>query len=226
MIQATLREWTFDNLDKAFGMKQLRRLPALDELLAFPYSASDYERQFLEDLREQYFLGGDEWNEVELENKFISPLIVFAKIDNERFAYFLERPLAATIGEYELSGRVDGMIATGYRSPQTPLFCLNEYKRQTDPDGNPQGQVLAAMLVAQQLNSAPNDAPSQPSLEPSPQPVFGCYIIGRTWYFMVLEGKKYAVSNGFFCTDDDIFDIFRVLKGLRSHIEQMLGEAA
>jgi hypothetical protein len=210
MIQATFKEWTLNKLDKAFGTKQLRHLSVLDELLRFPYTFSDYERRFLEELREQYFLGGDEWNEVELENKFISPLIVFAKIDNEKFAYFLERPLTAVIGEYELSGRVDGMIATGYREPELPFFCLNEYKRQTDPDGNPQGQVLATMIAAQEVNG--NAA----------KPIFGCYVIGRTWYFVALEGVHYCISNGFFCTDDGIFDIYRVLKSLRKTIEQMM----
>ncbi len=210
MIQAGFKEWTLNKLDKAFGTKQVRHLPALDTLLSFPYSCDAYEQRFLEELREQYFLGGDEWNEVELENKFISPLIVFAKIDNEKFAYFLERPLTAVVGEYELSGRVDGMIASGYREPETPFFCLNEYKRQTDPDGNPQGQVLAAMIAARALN---NDAA---------KPVFGCYVIGSTWYFAALEGVKYAISTPLVCTNDGIFDIYRALKSLRENIEVMM----
>jgi hypothetical protein len=210
MTQTTFKDWTLDSIDEAFETKQVRHLPSLDSLLAFPYECSDYERQYITDLRELYYLGGDEWNEVELENKFISPLIVFAKIDNERFAYFLERPLSAIIGDYEISGRVDGMIASGYRAPKKPFFCLNEYKRQTDPDGNPKSQALASMLAAQALNDDPA------------QPVFGCYIIGSTWYFMVLQGRQYAVSGTFVCTDDDIFAIFRVLKGLRFAIEELL----
>jgi hypothetical protein len=210
VIQTTFNDWTLTSLDKAFALKQMRHLPVLDNLLAFPYECDDYEKRYLNDLRELYYLGGDEWNEVELENKFISPLIVFAKIDNERFAYFLERPLSAVIGEYEISGRVDGMIASGYRAPEKPFFCLNEYKRQTDPDGNPKSQALASMLVAQALN------------EKAAQPVFGCYIIGSTWYFMVLDGRQYAVSGTFVCTDDDIFAIFRVLKGLHTAIGRFL----
>jgi hypothetical protein len=37
--------------------------------------------------------------------------------------YFLERRLSAIVGDYELSGIVDGMIATGFRDPAIPLFC-------------------------------------------------------------------------------------------------------
>ena len=54
----------------------------------------------------------------------------------------MERDLAATIDNYELSGRVDGMIATGFRNPRMPYFCLNEYKKGTDPNGDPRGQAL------------------------------------------------------------------------------------
>lgn len=210
MQQVTFKGWTLDTIDEAFGTREVNSLPSLDALLQFPYELTDYERFFLRELQEEYRLGGDDWNEVELENKIISPLIVFSRISNRQFSYFLERPLEAVVGEYRFLGRVDGMIATGYRSPKKPFFCLAEYKRQTDPDGNPKAQVLASMLVAQALNNNPA------------QTVFGCYIIGSTWYFMTLEGSSYAISHGFFCSTDDIFNIFRVLKGLRVAIENIL----
>ena len=130
-------------------------------------------------------------------------------MDNQKFAYFLERPLSATIGDYELSGRVDGMIATGFRNPKLPYFCMNEYKKAKDPNGDPQGQALIAMLVTQQLND-------------NKHPVYGCYIVGRQWVFMALEGKEYAFSKSFTVDDDEIFDIYRILKSLKWHIEQQI----
>lgn len=205
-MKSNFREWTFDKIDEAFGLEQVRHLPILDELLAFTYQLDDYEQRFLNELRETYFLGGDDWNEAELENKIISPLFVFAKIDNKKFAYFLERELACTIADYELSGKVDGMIATGFRNPKKPYFCMNEYKRATDPNGDPKGQALIAMLVAQQLND-------------NKQPIFGCYIVGRQWCFMALVNKNYAISHSFACDDDEIYDIYRILKSLRHQIE-------
>jgi hypothetical protein len=214
MIQSTFRDWTFDTIDAAFGTEQIDSLPSLEHLLHFPYAPTEFEEYFLHSIQDEYKLGGDDWNEVELENRIISPIIVCAKISNKKFSYFLERPLVATIGNYEISGRVDGMIATGTRNPRKPFFCLAEYKRQTAPESDPKGQVLSSMLAAQTLNIE------------STHPVFGCYIVGSTWYFMALEGRQYAVSNGFFCTDDGIFGIFRVLKGLRYAIEQFLNLAA
>ncbi len=215
MQKSNFREWTLDKIDDTFGLQQVRRLPILEELLAYQYQADDYETRYLLHLSESYLLfGGDDWNEVELENKFISPLIIFSDIVNQKYSYFLERELAITIDDYELSGRVDGMIATGYRNPKKPYFCLNEYKRQTDPDGDPRGQALIAMLAAQRLNDNTNLNTGRP--------IFGSYIIGRDWYFMALVGKEYAISKDFSCVANEVFDIYRILKGLKIQIDKLI----
>jgi hypothetical protein len=209
MIKSTFREWTLDKIDEAFGLEQVASLPILKEWLAYKHEVTDFERQYLLDLQDTFLLGGDDWNEVELENKFISPLIVFSKMDNRKFAYFLERELKATVNDYELSGKVDGMIASGFRNPKKPFFCMNEYKRESDPSGDPKGQALIAMLVAQQLN------------EINHQPVYGSYIVGKLWRFIVLQDKQYAFSKSLTADGDDIFDIYRIIKGLRHQIEKL-----
>ena len=213
-MKSNFREWTLDKIEQTFGLNQVWEMPLLDEWLDFQYEITAYERQYLLQMQELFKLGGDEWNEAELENKFIGPVIVFSGIDNKRFAYFLERDIEITIGEYELAGKVDGLIATGFRSPRLPYFCMAEYKRGTDPNGDPKGQALIAMLAAQHINNTQN--PDRP------KPIFGSYIIGRSWYFMLLVGKEYAISKDFSCADNELFDIFRALKGLRWHIEQLL----
>jgi hypothetical protein len=210
MEKSNFRDWTLGLIEDSFGMVQADNLPILDELLSFHYQPDEFEVRHLTTFGNNYLtLGGDDWNEVELENKLISPIIVFAGIENKKFTYFLERELSAIIQDYEISGKVDGMIATGYRSPKMPYFCLNEYKRQTDPNGDPRGQVLIAMLAAQHLND-------------NQKPIFGCYVIGRNWYFLALVGKEYAISKDYSCVDDEIFDIYRILKGLRVQIEKNL----
>lgn len=209
-MKKNFKDWTLDEIEITFNLKQIEILEALDQWLAFEYKIDAYEKKYLDELKEVYLIGGDDWNEVELENKFISPLFVFAKMDSKQFAYFLERELSATLGDYEVMGKVDGMIASGFRNPRKPYFCLNEYKRQTDPNGDPRAQVLIAMLAAQSINQNQN-------------PIYGCYIIGRSWYFTALVGKEYAISNVFTCTDEELYDIFRVLKGLRWRVEQLAG---
>ncbi|MEM9885073.1 MAG: hypothetical protein AAF849_04210 [Bacteroidota bacterium] len=210
MIESNFKDWTADSVDEAFGTKlNLKGLPSLEILTSYEYEISEYEQRFLKDLSFSYRLGGQSWNEVELENKIISPLIIFSSIDNEKFAYFLERSLSATIDNYILSGRVDGMIASGFRNPKQPYFCISEYKRATDPNGDPEGQVLIAMLVAQHLDA-------------NERPIFGCHIVGRQWVFASLEGKEYAFSKSYGVDDDEIFDIYRILKALKWQIAQWL----
>lgn len=208
-MRSNFREWNLDKIEEAFGLKQIWQSDILDELINHPCQLDDMEKIFVTKLQRHFSFGGDDWNEVELENKFISPMIVLSEIADEKYSYFLERELSITIGEYELLGKVDGMIATGFRSPKKPYFCLNKYKRGTDPDGDPKGQALIAMLVAQKLNN--NNAP-----------IFGCFVIGRIWQFMILEGNQYTISRDFSCVDEEIFDIFRILKGLRVQIEKNL----
>jgi hypothetical protein len=214
LTKSNFRDWTLDKIDDAFKTKQVWQMDVLDELLAFEYVPNEMETWFLKELQSVYQLGGDDWNEVELENKFISPLIVLSKLNEERYSYFLERELRVVIDNYDLSGKVDGMIATGFRNPKSPFFCLKEYKRQTDPDGDPRGQALIAMIAAQALNNNEN--------RNADHPIYGCYVIGRSWNFMALVGKEYAISNVYTCTTDELLDIFRILKGIKNIIEKKL----
>ncbi len=207
-MRVNFREWTLDRIDEAFGTIQVDALPRLDEWMAYEYTLNDYEKTYLSHLRATYNIGGDDWNEVELENKIISPMFVFADFDNRKYAYFLERELGATIEDYEVYGKVDGMIASGFRNPKQPFFCMNEYKRATDPNGDPKGQVLIAMYTALSLNAHSNY-------------IYGCFIVGKLWHFMVLEGKEYAIAPALTCDGEEIFDIYRKLKGLKANIDRL-----
>jgi len=98
MKKATFKEWDLDKLDAEFGLKQIRKCQIMQEWETYPVMVSDYEKQVLGDFQEGLILSGKAWNEVELENKFISPLITFTKIDNENLSYFLERTLQGVVG--------------------------------------------------------------------------------------------------------------------------------
>jgi hypothetical protein len=210
MKKVNFRDWSVEKVEDAFGLKQVFKTNLLDTVLSFQYEIADYERKTLVRLQNNYMRrGGEDWNEVELANKFISPVIVLSELDDDRFNYFLERDLAINIGDYELVGKVDGMIATGFRSPKKPYFCLNEYKKESDPNGDPRGQVLIAMLVAQELNQ-------------DGKPIYGLYVVGKYWRFVILVGNHYAFSNTFVSDKGDIFDIYKILKGLRHEIEALL----
>jgi len=160
-------------------------------------------------LKKSLIRGGRSWNEVELENKFISPVIMTADIDDEQIGYFLERRLSAVVGDYELSGTVDGLIATGFREPDIPLFCLHEYKRSVDNQGSPDAQVLAAMLVAQEQNN-------------NQKPIYGVFVLDFDWNFMILNGHEYFISRTYHTDNEEIFSIFKMLKVLKQLIKTSL----
>ena len=209
MEKSNFRDWTLDKIDEAFATEQVETLVSLEQWLSFEHTCDDYETRHLKRVRSVLNLGIDGWNEVEVENKTISPIIELTEIDSRQVGYFLERPLTHTLGNYELSGIVDGLIASGFRSPKLPYFCLSEFKKEMG-DGNPNAQALIAMLVTQDLN---HDG----------LPIYGCYIVGRNWFFISLEGKKYAISKSYTADDDGIFDIFRIMLGLKFIIHKRLG---
>ena len=209
MKTATFKEWDLDSLDEAFGLNQILKSELLSQWENNNQEITEFEKQILLDLQEPLIWGGRAWNEFELENKFISPVIMTAKIDNRKIGYFLERPLSGIVGDYQLSGIVDGIIASGVRNPHTPYFCLHEYKRNIENQGSPDGQVLVAMLVAREINN-------------NKLPIYGLYVIGFVWNFIVLQSNHYCISKSYCADGDDIFKIFKMLKSLKQIINTEL----
>lgn len=210
MQKTTFKQWDLDRLDATFGLKQVFECQLLTEWENTHAEVADHEKQHLFDLQRLLQIGGDDWNEVELENKFISPLIMLTKIDNLKFSYFLERELKFVVGDYELSGIVDGVIATGFRNPQLPFFCLHEYKKAVDNEGHPNAQVLVAMLVAREMNK-------------NQKPIYGLFIIGSIWQFVLLNGNEYCISQKYdTAKQTDVLRVFRMMRALREIIETKL----
>ncbi len=198
-------ECTLEDLDKRLKLKPLLldEMPILQNWLngATEISISDHERNYL--LTLQGYLQGNvsAWNEQELAMHFIGPVFALVQFSYEKkLNLFATRPISGVVDGIEMNGRPDGMIATGYREPDKPYFCFQEYKKDKDP--NATAQALAAMLVAQELNE-------------HQFPIYGCCVRGRHWYFMALQGKEYAISDGYAATKNEIYDILRILKVLK-----------
>ena len=56
-------------------------------------------------------------------------------------------------------------------------------------------------------------------------PIYGAYIVGRHWYFVVLENETYAESLAYDATKDEIFDIFEILRHAKDIIETIFKQA-
>ncbi|MEY4903269.1 MAG: hypothetical protein RLZZ292_1084 [Bacteroidota bacterium] len=202
MEKYTFRECTMTKLDDLFGLKQMDTSLALSNWLSMPYELTELERNLLLQLQIKFNKNHIHWNEYELVSHFIVPVFSFVNFTTDYFNDFGERSISAKINNIELSGKPDGIIATGFREPKIPFFCFTEYKPETDPYGEPYGQCLAAMLVGQELN-----VPKRP--------IYGCVVKGADWNFMILEDKNYVISKRYVADDDKLFDIFRILKCLK-----------
>jgi hypothetical protein len=47
MIKSNFREWTLDKIDEILGLRQVKQLAALTDLLAYKYKPNDFEKQYL-----------------------------------------------------------------------------------------------------------------------------------------------------------------------------------
>jgi hypothetical protein len=201
----TFQECTLQKLDKMFSLRQTRTHAVLQQWLSASADLTEMERFNLLALRELLIDRMDDWNEQELALYFIGPLFTFVNFSSDKFNAFAGRTLTGVVAGIKMSGKPDGMIASGKREPEIPYFCFQEYKKEKDAEGDPAAQALAAMLVAQELNA-------------DQRPIYGGYVRGRNWFFMVLQGKQYCLSENYSATKEEIFDIFRILKVLKQHL--------
>lgn len=195
-----------------FDLRKVAKLPSLDAWLEEKPQLNDVEKTIAKHYQGRLVENIDSWNEQELSLHFIGP--IFAAIDFTvpyKLNLFAQRNISAQVGDYLLHGKPDGIIASGYHAPEVPYFCFQEFKKEQDHQGDAIGQNLAAMLIGQKEND-------------NGKPIYGCYVVGRSWFFMTLENTKYAISKAFSADDDeDIFGIIRMLKTLRVLLFKRLG---
>lgn len=196
------RDCTLSQLDTTFGLNQVRLLTELEKWLNSQAEVLEIEINILNLFRDKLIINVHDWNETELAYNFIGPVMALVNYTTDQCNFFAERLVTGIVDGIEMGGKPDGIIASGFREPKLPYFCLQEYKREQDPTGDPAGQVLAAMLVAHELNK-------------HTLPVYGCYVKGRDWFFCVLNGKRYAISEPYIATREELLSIFRILKGLK-----------
>ena len=196
-------------LEKTFYLNQIRKHELLSNWIIQSQKCEidDFENKSLFRFQERLVYRVDDWNEQELIEHFIAPLFSLIDFNTDIYGMFSERLLKATIGDYELSGNPDAIVAKGRRAPEIPYFCFHEYKKEQENKGDPAGQCLAAMLVAQELND-------------NQRPIYGVVVKGLLWSFLVLQGKEYSISKTYQAIDEDIFVIVKLLKHLKTIIEE------
>jgi hypothetical protein len=163
------------------------------------------------------------WNEEDLKIKFIGHLIELVNFDDyeNEITAFAERSLSLIIQNVEIKGNVDLMVATGISEPRHPFFFIHEYKREENSSGSPVGQLLATMFVAKELNKKPKNFTLFETKQRnfSNKPMYGVYVLGRMWVFVVLDEHKYLLSKSYDSTDlEELQAIFKMLKAQKEMI--------
>ncbi|MCU0342183.1 MAG: hypothetical protein MUE30_20145, partial [Spirosomaceae bacterium] len=120
-------------MDKTFGLRRQAQIDTLTHWinLSKTITLSKRERENCMELRNLLNKNVFYWNEQDLALHFIGPM--FSKVDFTepyRFNLFAERLISSTVGNHELFGKPDELIATGYGEPEIPFFAFQEYKRE------------------------------------------------------------------------------------------------
>lgn len=117
---------------------------------------------------------------------------------------FSQRTMNAVIKGIEIGGCVDFMLAKGKQKPIQPYFFIHEYKQESKKgSSDPKGQLLSELLTAQHRNE-------------NKFPLYGCYVVGRNWFFVILNGNQYAVSDAFVASQQHIYKIIGILRYIKS----------
>jgi len=200
-------KWTIEEVEETFHLVLQKHHERLITWMTPQISPSETEEQQLTQLSEKLLDHVWDWNEEELKVYFIIPLLNLVNFEQENVQPFLSRELSMTYQDEKISGVVDFLVAKGKRSPKRPFFFINEYKKEHDSSDDPLGQLMIAMVTAFKLN---NDG----------HPVYGAYIMGRYWHFVVLDENSYAVHTGLNATNEERKTIWNVLKNTTQIIKE------
>jgi hypothetical protein len=198
-------------LIETFGLERIfKPTKLLDEWLGAKGEINDTDMLLVEEIREKLVENADSWNEEELKMHFISIIIFLTRCNNPIRTYY-DREISTEIDGIYISSKVDMMFSKGVGELiRTPYFFLHEYKREKKYSGDPVGQMLGGMLIGQAKN---NNA----------KPMYGCYVQGRFWFFSILMGNQYIISDAFDSVNmKELKHIISILRKLKQIIHEDL----
>ena len=94
----------------------------------------------------------ESYTEEEIRMKVIGPLMELVNYREVDLIEWYERPIQAKIGDIELGGKADFILARGEKSPVPPFFLLQEFKPEFS-NSNPEVQLVAELVVAAKLSN-------------------------------------------------------------------------
>ena len=216
MAKSTKKKVTFESCDKAFmdntfGFYQVKTIPELTAWINSKVLITDFEKELLFTLHQNTNYRINDWNEEGLKINFIAPILAFINFNTDKYTAFADEKMEVEVGDYLLTGKLDWFVAKGFYKPETNIFFLQEYKRGKGNISDPDGQLLAEMLASRTLNNQEDEV------------MYGVVVIGRSWYFVVLKGREYAMSSFYDSMNTEkLIEIFEILKASKKIIEQKI----
>jgi len=211
MVKRPFEQWLFEDVEIEFGIDRIKEMPQLVEWLDTKNITQEIP-PYIEELQKNLLDNVSIWNQDELKTCFIAPfLLKFDFYNQPHYRVFSQRFIKLKTATVEDSRRVDWMIAKGKQTPRKPFFFFQKFEAEIT-NNDPLGQLLITMVDAQILN------------ETSKQAIYGCYNIGRFWFFVVLQHKEYSVSRAYDATqEDDMSDMIVIFKRVKNYIHKELG---
>lgn len=193
--------WTEGLIVKTFGLSNvLDGFQLLDKWLTVDNDLDTQTIEELEKLRLKLRKRINGWNEETLKMKFIAFILNMVDYDTDDLEGVFDAELKGVVQGKNLSVVADyALCSYTFDLKEQPYFYFHEYKpRKKSKD--PFAQLLLAMLIAQEKNEVQ-------------RPLYACAVIGELWYFMILDGKTYSISNGYVAANaDDLQTILLILR--------------
>lgn len=160
-------------------------------------------------------------NEATIWSRAIFPLLFLA--ETERIVAQAEVPLAARIGDVELTGTADGAFGTPLSGElRAPFLIVVEAKRGVEGH-NPVAQLYGELLAAACLNAKETGRPEQR--------IHGSYTVGESWSFVqadleALDTARPSMSVISSWEINEKLEAATIVKILRSIVAQHRGDAS
>jgi hypothetical protein len=116
--------------------------------------------------------------------------------------------LTIEVNNQPVQENIGFMVATGRQTPRTPFYTLHEYKSEPGYTGYPLGQLLIAMVAAQKRNET----------DGLDLPLYGTYVMGRLFFFVYFYKNRYTQSLAYDATQEDIFEVYAIIKKVKDYI--------
>lgn len=205
----SFKYWKTQEVEDVFGIQPAKDKTQMEQWESADCAISKREKETIITLQNHLISKVKYWNEAALKFYFLGPFISMIQYDTDRYNSFLEHTLKVKINDaITISGNVDFLVATGKQIPKIPFLTLHEYKPEPNISTDPQGQLLISMVAAQKANA-------KKGLH---YPLYGVYVTGRFWFFVILNGGQYIESLAYDATQKDIFKIFCMLQKAKEFI--------